>query len=134
MFVNQVSITQPHSLSLAHGHVTHSTHSLSLAHGHVTHSIKQSVNNSKNLGEPNIVSAQGQFPTKAEPLMLLYTLPYIDLKNWGVISYIIAITFDFVRVFPLLSNTATPSMSSRCRITGILMQLAAAVATQGTHR
>ena len=44
------------------------------------------------------------------------------------------ITLDLVRVSPSSLRTATPSMSSLWRMTGMLMQLAAAVATQGTHR
>ena len=43
------------------------------------------------------------------------------------------LTLDFPRIFPSLSVTAMPSMSSVCLIKGILIQLAAATAVKGTH-
>ena len=54
------------------------------------------------------------------------------IKFWVYRSAII--TCDLARICPSSLRTATPSMSSLWRMTGILMQLAAAVATQGTHR
>ena len=43
------------------------------------------------------------------------------------------LTLDFPRMFPSLSVTAMPLMSSLCLIKGILMQLATATAVKGTH-
>ena len=43
------------------------------------------------------------------------------------------LTLDFPRMFPSLSVTAMPLMSSLCLIKGILIQLATATAVKGTH-
>ena len=58
---------------------------------------------------------------------------YLNIKNVCILLIAKFLTFDFVSLVPLSSDTSIPPSISFCLINGMLTQFAAATAANGTY-
>lgn len=69
-------------------------------------------------------------------MKLIFVKLYIFIRILSVspfYKYVYLYTLDFVSLFPFSSETSIPSIISTCLINGMLAQLAAATAANGTY-